>query len=168
MQKVKRKRRGMASLYRRRNAMLLDLVDVDLPDRPGGALATGHREEVGGELRPFQRAGRLDDLFTDLGADARLIAQHQRDGGRADAGQADRPADNRLGRRAGHLEREVERAGGLGEVGYGTGGHRPGADVREYFVDAHTGVLRFDYSDLQSQSAVGRATGVKPPWAPSS
>lgn len=35
-----------------------------------------------------------------------------------------------------------------------------GADVREYFVDAHTGALRFDYSDLQSQSAVGRATGV--------
>lgn len=35
-----------------------------------------------------------------------------------------------------------------------------GADLREYFVDAHTGAVAFEYSDLQSQSAVGRATGV--------
>ena len=35
-----------------------------------------------------------------------------------------------------------------------------GDDVREYFVDAHSGVIVFDYSDLQTQSAVGRATGV--------
>lgn len=35
-----------------------------------------------------------------------------------------------------------------------------GADLREYFVDAQTGRIVFDYSDLQSQSAVGRATGV--------
>lgn len=35
-----------------------------------------------------------------------------------------------------------------------------GDDVREYFVDARSGVIVFDYSDLQTQSAVGRATGV--------
>jgi thermolysin len=35
-----------------------------------------------------------------------------------------------------------------------------GADLREYFVDAHTGRVVFDYSDLQSQSAVGLATGL--------
>ena len=35
-----------------------------------------------------------------------------------------------------------------------------GGDLREYFVDAHTGATVLDYSDLQSQSAVGRATGV--------
>ncbi|HJR59175.1 MAG TPA: M4 family metallopeptidase [Vicinamibacterales bacterium] len=35
-----------------------------------------------------------------------------------------------------------------------------GTDLREYFVDAHTGAILFDYSDLQTQSAVGRATGV--------
>jgi len=35
-----------------------------------------------------------------------------------------------------------------------------GNDLREYFVDARTGRIVFDYSDLQSQSAVGRATGV--------
>lgn len=35
-----------------------------------------------------------------------------------------------------------------------------GADLREFFVDAHTGAIVFDYSDLQAQSAVGRATGV--------
>ncbi|MEO6213913.1 MAG: M4 family metallopeptidase [Vicinamibacterales bacterium] len=35
-----------------------------------------------------------------------------------------------------------------------------GADIREYFVDAGTGAVAFDYSDLQSQNAVGRATGV--------
>lgn len=35
-----------------------------------------------------------------------------------------------------------------------------GADLREYFVDAHSGAIVFDYSDLQTQSAVGRATGV--------
>lgn len=35
-----------------------------------------------------------------------------------------------------------------------------GADLREYFVDAHAGTIVFEYSDLQSQSAVGRATGV--------
>lgn len=35
-----------------------------------------------------------------------------------------------------------------------------GEDLREYFVDAHTGAIIFEYSDLQTQSAVGRATGV--------
>jgi Zn-dependent metalloprotease len=35
-----------------------------------------------------------------------------------------------------------------------------GDDLREYFVDAHTGAIIFDYSDLQTQSAVGAATGV--------
>lgn len=35
-----------------------------------------------------------------------------------------------------------------------------GEDLREYFVDAHTGAIIFEYSDLQAQSAVGRATGV--------
>ena len=35
-----------------------------------------------------------------------------------------------------------------------------GTDLREYFVDAHSGAIVFDYSDLQTQSAVGRATGV--------
>ena len=35
-----------------------------------------------------------------------------------------------------------------------------GEDLREYFVDAHTGAILFDYSDLQTQSAVGAATGV--------
>jgi thermolysin len=35
-----------------------------------------------------------------------------------------------------------------------------GTDLRVYFVDAHTGAIVFDYSDLQTQSAVGRATGV--------
>ena len=36
-----------------------------------------------------------------------------------------------------------------------------GRDVREYFIDADTGSLVFDYSDMQTQaSAVGRATGV--------
>ncbi|HEY0874129.1 MAG TPA: M4 family metallopeptidase [Vicinamibacterales bacterium] len=35
-----------------------------------------------------------------------------------------------------------------------------GDDLREFFVDAHTGAMAFDYSDLQTQSAVGRATGV--------
>jgi bacillolysin len=35
-----------------------------------------------------------------------------------------------------------------------------GTDLREYFVDAHSGAVVFDYSDLQTQSAVGRATGV--------
>jgi thermolysin len=35
-----------------------------------------------------------------------------------------------------------------------------GTDLREYFVDAHSGALVFEYSDLQTQSAVGRATGV--------
>lgn len=35
-----------------------------------------------------------------------------------------------------------------------------GADLREYFVDAHSGVVVFEYSDLQAQGAVGRATGV--------
>jgi thermolysin len=33
-------------------------------------------------------------------------------------------------------------------------------DIREYFVDARTGVVVFDYSDLKTQSAVGRGTGV--------
>ena len=35
-----------------------------------------------------------------------------------------------------------------------------GTDLREYFVDARTGAIVFEYSDLQTQSAVGRATGV--------
>jgi thermolysin len=35
-----------------------------------------------------------------------------------------------------------------------------GADVREYFVDAHTGAIAFDYSDLQTQAAIGVGTGV--------
>jgi len=35
-----------------------------------------------------------------------------------------------------------------------------GSDVREYFVDARTGAVVFEYSDLQSQSVVGRAQGV--------
>ena len=35
-----------------------------------------------------------------------------------------------------------------------------GSDIREYFVDAKTGAVVFEYSDLQTQSAVGRATGV--------
>ena len=35
-----------------------------------------------------------------------------------------------------------------------------GDDVREYFVDAATGGIAHEYSDLQTQSAVGRATGV--------
>lgn len=33
-------------------------------------------------------------------------------------------------------------------------------DIREYFVDAHTGTIVFEYSDLQTQNAVGRSTGV--------
>ena len=33
-------------------------------------------------------------------------------------------------------------------------------DIREYFVDAHTGAVIFEYSDLQTQNAVGRSTGV--------
>ena len=32
-------------------------------------------------------------------------------------------------------------------------------DVREYFVDARDGDIAFEYSDLQTQSAVGRGTG---------
>ncbi|HET7220428.1 MAG TPA: M4 family metallopeptidase [Vicinamibacterales bacterium] len=35
-----------------------------------------------------------------------------------------------------------------------------GEDVREYFVDAHTGAIAFEYSDLKTQGAVGRGTGV--------
>jgi bacillolysin len=35
-----------------------------------------------------------------------------------------------------------------------------GNDLREYFVDARAGGVIFDYSDLKTQSAVGRATGV--------
>ncbi|MEO5895066.1 MAG: M4 family metallopeptidase [Vicinamibacterales bacterium] len=34
------------------------------------------------------------------------------------------------------------------------------ADIHEFFVDASTGEVVFDYSDLQTQNAVGRATGV--------
>jgi bacillolysin len=33
-------------------------------------------------------------------------------------------------------------------------------DLREYFVDARTGVIALEYSDLQTQSAVGRGIGV--------
>lgn len=35
-----------------------------------------------------------------------------------------------------------------------------GNDLREYFVDAHSGRIVVDYSDLQTQASVGRATGV--------
>lgn len=35
-----------------------------------------------------------------------------------------------------------------------------GNDLREYFVDAHSGRIVFEYSDLQTQASVGRATGV--------
>ena len=35
-----------------------------------------------------------------------------------------------------------------------------GDDLRVYFVDARSGEIVFDYSDLQTQNAVGRATGV--------
>ena len=35
-----------------------------------------------------------------------------------------------------------------------------GADVRQYFVDAQTGSVLFDYSDLKTQSAVGQGVGV--------
>lgn len=35
-----------------------------------------------------------------------------------------------------------------------------GTDLRQYFVDARSGRIVFDYSDLQTQTAVGRATGV--------
>lgn len=33
-------------------------------------------------------------------------------------------------------------------------------DIRQYFIDAHSGSVVFDYSDLQTQVAVGRAQGV--------
>jgi bacillolysin len=33
-------------------------------------------------------------------------------------------------------------------------------DIRAYFVDARTGTIAFEYSDLQTQSAVGRGQGV--------
>ena len=33
-------------------------------------------------------------------------------------------------------------------------------DIREYFVDAATGAVVFEYSDLQTQNVVGRSTGV--------
>lgn len=33
-------------------------------------------------------------------------------------------------------------------------------DIRQYFVDATTGSIVLDYSDLQTQTAIGRATGV--------
>ena len=35
-----------------------------------------------------------------------------------------------------------------------------GTDLREYFVDARSGAVAYEYSDLQTQSMVGRATGV--------
>jgi Zn-dependent metalloprotease len=35
-----------------------------------------------------------------------------------------------------------------------------GADVREYFVDAQSGRIALDYSDLQTQAAIGVGTGV--------
>ena len=35
-----------------------------------------------------------------------------------------------------------------------------GEDVREYFLDAQSGTIVLEYSDLQRQSAVGRGTGV--------
>ncbi|HEX5476041.1 MAG TPA: M4 family metallopeptidase [Vicinamibacterales bacterium] len=34
------------------------------------------------------------------------------------------------------------------------------SDIRQYFVDAHSGAVVFDYSTLETQSAVGRARGV--------
>jgi thermolysin len=33
-------------------------------------------------------------------------------------------------------------------------------DIREFFVDAHSGAVIFEYSDLQTQNVVGRASGV--------
>jgi bacillolysin len=35
-----------------------------------------------------------------------------------------------------------------------------GSDVREYFIDAHSGAVVLEYSDLKTQSAVGRGNGV--------
>jgi bacillolysin len=35
-----------------------------------------------------------------------------------------------------------------------------GADIRQYFIDAHNGSIVFDYSVLERQAAVGRAQGV--------
>lgn len=35
-----------------------------------------------------------------------------------------------------------------------------GGDIREYFIDAKTGEVALEYSDLQSQNKVGKATGV--------
>ncbi len=35
-----------------------------------------------------------------------------------------------------------------------------GSDIRQYFVDAHDGSIAFDYSELKTQAAVGRAQGV--------
>jgi len=35
-----------------------------------------------------------------------------------------------------------------------------GIDIRQYFIDARTGSVVLEYSDLQTQTAVGRATGV--------
>jgi thermolysin len=35
-----------------------------------------------------------------------------------------------------------------------------GEDLRQYFIDAHSGAVLLEYSDLQTQWAVGKATGV--------
>jgi bacillolysin len=62
----------------------------------------------------------------------------------------------------------VARAGELIILPGESGGHRlawrfrtfDGADLRVQFVDAQSGEIVFEYSDLQTQSAVGRGTGV--------
>jgi thermolysin len=77
--------------------------------------------------------------------------------------EARRAIEGRTGIRLG-----AERAGELVVLPTGTGTYAltwriraaTGDDLREFFVDARSGALVFDYSDLQTQSAVGRATGV--------
>jgi len=77
--------------------------------------------------------------------------------------EARRLVENRSGERLG-----ASRAGELVVLPRETGGDvltwriraASGNDVREYFVDAHSGAIVFEYSNLQTQSAVGRATGV--------
>jgi thermolysin len=77
--------------------------------------------------------------------------------------EARRRVEARAGVRLG-----ASRAGELVVLPFETGGHAltwrftafDGNDLRVYFVDAHSGAIVLDYSDLQTQSAVGRATGV--------
>lgn len=76
---------------------------------------------------------------------------------------ARRTVEERAGVRLG-----ASRAGELVVLPLDAGGHAltwrlrafDGTDLREYFVDAQSGRIVFEYSDLQTQSAVGRATGV--------